>query len=150
MARLRTAATTSSPAHDRRSDGMIWQHGTLSVEQIKLVASLLPADISFADENDILLFWSGETYKTCDARYIGRDIRDCHPEGSLEVLERILSAFKDGSRETAEGWHTEDGRFHYTRYIAVRDHGVYKGILETSMYLEDLRSLSGQQALPGW
>ena len=129
---------------------MIWQHGTLSAEQMKLVTGNLPADISFADENDILLFWSGETYKTCDARYIGRDIRDCHPEGSLEVLERILAEFKAGRRDTAEGWHEEDGRFHFTRYAAVRAHGVYKGILETNMYLEGFRSLSGEQALPGW
>jgi uncharacterized protein len=114
------------------------------------VASHLPADISFADEHDVLLFWSGETYRTCDARYIGRDIRDCHPQESLGVLERILSEFKDGTREAAEGWHSEDGRFHYTRYVAVRDHGVYKGILETNMYLEGLRSLSGEQQLPGW
>jgi uncharacterized protein len=129
---------------------MIWQHGTLSAEQMKLVTANLPADISFADENDILLFWSGETYKTCDARYIGRDIRACHPEGSLEVLERILAEFKAGTRDTAEGWHEEAGRFHFTRYTAVRAHGVYKGILETNMYLEGFRSLSGEQALPGW
>lgn len=129
---------------------MIWQHGTLSAEQMKLVTGNLPADISFADENDVLLFWSGETYKTCDARYIGRDIRDCHPEGSLELLERILAEFKAGRRDTAEAWHEEDGRFHFTRYAAVRAHGVYKGILETNMYLEGFRSLSGEQALPGW
>jgi DUF438 domain-containing protein len=129
---------------------MIWQHGTLNDEQIKLVTGHLPADISFADENDVLLFWSGETYKTCDARYIGRDIRDCHPQGSLEVLERILSAFKSGARETAEGWHWEDGRCHYTRYVALRDHGVYKGILETNMYVEGFVSLGEEQSLPGW
>jgi DUF438 domain-containing protein len=129
---------------------VIWQHGTLNEEQIKLVAGHLPADISFADENDILLFWSGETYKTCDARYIGRDIRDCHPEGSLEVLQRILSEFKSGTREAAEGWHWEDGRCRYTRYVAVRDHGMYKGILETNMYVEGFRSLGEDQPLPGW
>ena len=129
---------------------MIWQHGTLSAEQVRLVTGHLPADISFADEDDVLLFWSGETYKTCDARYIGRDIRDCHPKGSLEVLEQILAEFKAGRRDTAERWYEEDGRFHFTRYTAVRSHGVYKGILETNMYLEGFRSLSGEQTLPGW
>jgi uncharacterized protein len=129
---------------------MIWQHGTLSEEQMKLVTGHLPADISFADENDVLIFWSGETYKTCDTRYIGRDVRDCHPGGSLEVLELILSEFKAGRRDTAEGWHEEDGRFQYTRYTAVRANGVYRGILETNMYLEGFRSLGGEQALPGW
>jgi DUF438 domain-containing protein len=129
---------------------MIWQQGALSEEQIKLVVRFLPADISFADENDVLLFWSGETYKVCDPRYIGADIRDCHRQESLEVLERILSAFKDGTRDTAERWRMEDGRLKYTRYVAVRDRGAYKGILETNMDLEGFRALSGEQRLPGW
>ena len=130
---------------------MIWQHGTLSVEQIKLVASLLPADISFADENDILLFWSGETYKTCDARYVGRDVRDCHPEHSLACLEEILSEFKAGTRDVAEGWDVDGDSCTYTRYCAVRDHsGAYKGILEVTQDVTHVRGIEGAQSLPGW
>ena len=129
---------------------MIWQQGTLSEEQMKLVTANLPADISFADEQDVLVFWSGETYKTCDTRYIGRDVRDCHPGESLQTLERILAEFKAGTRDVADGWHEEDGRFRFNRYVAVREHGAYKGILEIAMWVEGFRSLKGEQALPGW
>jgi hypothetical protein len=130
---------------------MLWQRGSLSPEQAGLVLTSLPCDVSFADENDVLLYWSGETYKTCDARFIGRDVRDCHPEESLETLETILREFKAGARDTAEGWGEDNRRFKYTRYTAVRDgDGTYRGILEVNMDLTAFRALAGEQRLPGW
>lgn len=130
---------------------MLWQRGSLSPEQVGLVMAALPCDISYADEDDVLLFWSGDTYKTCDARFIGRDVRDCHPEESLETLETILREFKAGTRDTAEGWGTEKSHFKYTRYTAVRDaDGTYRGILEVNMDLAAFRALGGEQQLPGW
>ena len=130
---------------------MQWQRGSLSPEQAALVLTSLPCDVSFADENDVLLYWSGETYKTCDARFIGRDVRDCHLEQSLETLETILRAFKAGTRDVAEGWGEEKGRFKFTRYTAVRAaDGTYKGILEVNMDVTEFRALAGEQRLPGW
>jgi len=130
---------------------MLWQHGSLSPEQVGLVVASLPCDISFADEHDVLLYWSGDTYKTCDARFIGRDVRDCHPAESLETLESILREFKTGTRDVAEGWGEEKGRFKLTRYTAVRDaDGAYKGILEVNMDVAPFRALEGERRLPGW
>jgi len=99
----------------------------------------------------VLVYWSGATYKTCDARYIGRDVRDCHPEHTLECLEEILREFKAGTRDVAEGWEQDGKRFKYTRYTAVRDDvGAYKGILEVNHDVTDMRALEGAQRLPGW
>ena len=83
---------------------MLWKRGSLTPELADLVFTFLPLDLSVADENDVLVFWKGPTYKTCDARYIGRDVRDCHPEQSLELLEQILREFKAGTKDVAEGW----------------------------------------------
>jgi DUF438 domain-containing protein len=130
---------------------MYWQRGTLTPEQTRLVLRDLPIDVSFADENDVLVYWSGATYKTCDARYIGRDVRDCHPEHTLECLEEILREFKAGARDVAEGWEQDGKRFKYTRYTAVRDDaGAYKGILEVNHDVTAMRALEGAQRLPGW
>jgi len=130
---------------------MYFQRGTLTPEQTRLVLRDLPVDISFADENDVLVYWSGAIFKTCDARYIGRDIRDCHPESSLECLEEILRELKAGTRDVAEGWEQDGQRFKYTRYTAVRDDaGAYKGILEVNHDATDMRALKGAQRLPGW
>ena len=130
---------------------MYFQRGTLTPEQTKLVLRDLPVDVSFADENDVLVYWSGATYKTCDARYIGRDVRDCHPEHTLECLEEILRRFKAGARDVAEGWEQDGKRFKFTRYTAVRDDaGAYKGILEVNHDVTGMRALEGEQRLPGW
>jgi hypothetical protein len=125
--------------------------GSLTPDQVELVLGRLPLDLSFADENDVLVYWRGETYRTCDDEAIGRDVRDCHPEQSLATLEEILLAFKAGEKDVAQGWEeTEDG-FSVTRYVAVRDEaGAYGGILEINMDVTDLRALKGKQALPGW
>jgi uncharacterized protein len=130
---------------------MLWKHGNLAPELADLVFTFLPADISVADENDILVYWKGDTYKTCDARYIGRDVRDCHPEGSMACLEDILREFKAGTKDVAEGWGDDRGKLKRTRYFALRDHGgAYKGILEVNEDVTSARALEGEQALPGW
>ena len=130
---------------------MEWQRGTLTPEHLDRVLQFLPVDISFADENDVLLYWKGETYKTCDARYIGRDVRDCHPEDSLECLEEILRQFKAGTKNVAEGWGHSKGKLKHTRYFAVRDRDrAYRGILEVNQDVTHIHALEGDQALPGW
>jgi DUF438 domain-containing protein len=131
---------------------MLWRHGSLTPDLADLVLTFLPVDLSVADENDVLVYWKGDTYKTCDARFIGRDVRDCHPEESLACLEEILRAFKAGEKDLAEGWHeTKSGEFKRTRYVALRDHERnYKGILEVNEDVTDARALEGEQALPGW
>jgi DUF438 domain-containing protein len=130
---------------------MLWKRGSLTPELADLVFTFLPLDLSVADEDDVLVYWKGPTYKTCDARYIGRDIRDCHPENTLELLEEILREFKAGTRDVAEGWEQKGEKVKRTRYFALRDHdGTYKGILEVNEDVTDARALRGEQALPGW
>ncbi len=130
---------------------MYFQRGTLDDELFRLLLRTLPVDVSFADQDDVLRYWSGATYKTCDARYIGRDVRDCHPDESLATLERILREFRAGTRDVAEGWSEEKGRTKHTRYFAIRDdEGRYRGILEVNQDVTDLREIEGERALPGW
>jgi DUF438 domain-containing protein len=124
------------------------ERGTLTEEQIRGIVRHLPAQLTFADEHDVLRYWNEDD---CDPRYIGEDVRDCHPTQSLPTLERILGEFKAGRRDFAEGWREISGRFKLLRYIAIRDEaGDYKGILEVSVDLTDYRCLEGEKALPGW
>lgn len=128
------------------------RRGALTTAQVDLILANLPLDASFADEHDVLVFWQGGTYRTCDETFIGRDVRDCHPDHTLTTLEEILRAFKSGERDVAEGWYEDEkGRFRFTRYVATRDEaGDYKGILEINMDLTGLRALRGERVLPGW
>ena len=130
---------------------LYFQRGAIDDDHLEFVLRSLPFDVSFADEHDVLRYWSGSAYKTCDPHHIGLDIRDCHPEGSLEKLEAVLTAFKSGERDVAEAWREKKGRFQHTRYFAVRDDGgAYRGILEVIQDITDERALAGEQDLPGW
>jgi hypothetical protein len=130
---------------------MLWKRGSLTPELADLVFTFLPLDLSVADEDDVLVYWKGPTYKTCDARYIGRDLRDCHPEHTLALLEDILREFKAGTKDVAEGWEQKGEKTKRTRYFALRDAGgAYKGILEVNEDVTSARALEGDQALPGW
>jgi hypothetical protein len=67
------------------------------------------------------------------------------------VVNKILDAFKSGSRDTAEFWIEMGGRFIYIRYFAVRDaSSYYRGTLEVSQDLTQIRKLEGQQRLLDW
>ena len=130
---------------------LFFQRGAIDADHLQFVLRMLPFDISFADEHDVLRYWSGYTYRTCDPHFIGKDVRACHPAAALETLEAILQAFRSGERDVAEGWHEHGGRFTYTRYTAVRDNdGAYRGILEVNHDLTEARALAGEQELPGW
>ena len=130
---------------------LFFQRGAIAADHLPFVLRMLPVDVSFADENDILRYWSGATYRTCDPHFIDQNLRACHPAAALETLETILQVFRRGERDIAEGWHEDNGRFTYTSYTAVRDDaGAYRGILEVNHDLTHVRALAGQQALPGW
>ncbi|MDD3274081.1 MAG: PAS domain-containing protein, partial [Bacteroidales bacterium] len=82
---------------------------------------------------------------------IGRDVRNCHPPESLHIVEEIVNKFRNDERDNAEFWITLRGKFIHIRYFAVRDEkGGYKGVLEVSQDVTDIRELQGQKRLLDW
>jgi hypothetical protein len=126
--------------------------GHMTLEQINLMLTHLPVDLTFVDENDRVAYYSeGERIFPRSPAIIGREVRNCHPPKSVHVVNKILDAFKSGSRDTAEFWIELGGRFLYIRYFAVRDaKGFYRGTLEVSQDLTEIRKLEGQQRLLDW
>lgn len=127
--------------------------GQMTPEQVNLVLTHLPVDISFVNENDEVVYYS----QTKDRIFprspgiIGRKVQNCHPPKSVDMVEKILDAFKKGEKDSAEFWIQMKGQFIHIRYFAVRDnYGRYKGTLEVSQDITDLRSLSGQKRLLDW
>ena len=67
------------------------------------------------------------------------------------MVERILKAFRDGSKGTAEFWIQMRGRMIHIRYFAVRDAaGAYRGCLEVSQDITHLQKLTGNKRLLDW
>ena len=127
--------------------------GRLTLEQIDLLMTHLPVDVSFVDPEDTVLYYSATKDRifTRTPAVIGRKVQNCHPQQSVGTVEAILKSFKSGAKDSAEFWITLDGRFIHIRYFAVRDKaGAYKGCLEVSQDVTGIRALSGQKRLLDW
>jgi hypothetical protein len=126
--------------------------GRMTLEQINLMLTHLPVDLTFVDENDRVAYYSeGERIFPRSPAIIGREVRNCHPPKSVHIVNKILDAFKSGSRDTAAFWIELGGKFIYIRYFAVRNaKGYYRGTLEVSQDLTAIRKLEGQQRLLDW
>jgi DUF438 domain-containing protein len=127
--------------------------GQMTLEQINLMLTHLPVDLTFVDEMDRVAYYSEgpERIFPRSPAIIGREVRNCHPPKSVHLVNQILDAFKSGARDTAEFWIELGGKFIFIRYFAVRDaSGYYKGCLEVSQDLTRIRKLEGQNRLLDW
>jgi DUF438 domain-containing protein len=127
--------------------------GLLSVEQIILIFSHLPVDITFVDEYDKVRYFS-EPEKRIFPRnnaILGRDVRNCHPPESLEIVERILTEFRSGRQKEASFRILSKGKTVVIRYFAVFNAaGQYKGVVEVSQELTEIYTMEGERRLPDW
>jgi DUF438 domain-containing protein len=124
--------------------------GLLTIQQVNLLLTHLPVDISFVDENDKVAYYSNteERIFPRSPGIIGRKVQNCHPAKSVDVVQNILDSFRDGTKDTAEFWIQLGGRFIHIRYFAVRDgQRKYKGCLEVSQDVTAIRGLEGEKRL---
>jgi DUF438 domain-containing protein len=127
--------------------------GQLTADQVNLTLTHLPVDISFVNENDEVSYYSATPDRIFprSPAVIGRKVQNCHPPKSVGMVEKILSSFRDGSKDEAEFWIQMAGRFIQIRYFAVRDSaGRYRGCLEVSQDVTHIRELAGQKRLLDW
>jgi DUF438 domain-containing protein len=126
--------------------------GGLTAEQLHLLFSRLPLDLTFVDEQDTVRFYSeGDRIFPRSPGVIGRKVQKCHPPDSVHVVQKILEAFRDGTRDQAEFWLERGSKFVHIRYLALRDGaGHYRGVLEVVQDATAIRELSGQRRLLEW
>jgi len=127
--------------------------GELSLDQVSLILTHLPVDLSFVDENDIVRFYSegSERIFPRSPAVIGRKVINCHPPKSVHVVEEILDSFRAGKHSVAEFWIEMHGKFIHIRYLAIRDRsGAYRGCLEVSQDVTEIRALQGERRLLEW
>lgn len=127
--------------------------GFLTPEQINLMLGHLPVDITFVDEYDEVKYYNKAADRVFprSAGIIGRQVKYCHPPKSVHIVEEIVDAFKSGEKSNADFWIQMKGHFLYIRYFAVRDDaGKYKGVIEVTQEVGEIRALEGEQRLLDW
>lgn len=136
-----------------KTEIMQFKTGTLSKEEIGPLLDALPVDISFVDANDEVRYFNKADRRifTRTKSVIGRKVQLCHPQKSINVVNRIMEAFKTGKKNVAEFWITLDNRLIHIRYFAVRNQsGKYLGTLEVTQDLTDIKKIDGQRRLLDW
>jgi hypothetical protein len=124
--------------------------GSFTAEEIKAILNTAPVDMTFVDRNDkVKYFTQGDHRIFARSRSIlNRDVRMCHPPGSVHVVEKIVEDFKGGKASRAPFWIQMKGRFIFIEYYALRnDKGEYLGTLEVSQDLTEARKLEGEQRI---
>jgi hypothetical protein len=127
--------------------------GGLLPAQINLMLKNLPVDITYVDEHDRVRYYSQgrERIFPRSPAVIGRAVQNCHPPASVHIVERIVQSFRNKEKDTAEFWLTLNDRFIHIRYFALYDGGGdYKGVLEVSQDVTEIRDLKGQKRLLDW
>lgn len=134
---------------------MPMQVGSMTLEQITLILTHLPVDVTFVDEGNDVRFYSGGQNRVFERTpdIIGRNVLNCHHPDSVQIVFKILEDFRAGTRDTAEFWiqtkpESPENRFIHIRYFAVRDaQGKFHGTLEVTQDVTEIRQLQGQRRL---
>jgi DUF438 domain-containing protein len=125
--------------------------GSFNIQQLETLFLHLPIDITFVDANDKVAFFSHSPNRVFERNrsIIGRDVRMCHPPGSVHIVEQIIADFKSGKENKAVFWMSNfQGRFIYIEYSAVRDkENNYLGVVEVTQDITKMRQLEGDQRL---
>ncbi len=130
-----------------------FDEGYLTPEQVNLIFKFLPVDITYVNEDDRVVFYNRGDDRVFprSANIIGREVKLCHPPKSVDQVLRILEEFKAGTKDHADFWINMRGRFIHIRYFAVRDEQKnYRGVIEMSQDVTEIRALEGEQRLLDW
>ena len=149
-----TGGSGAAPIQDSDRSGTVrLDTGQMTIDQVNMMLKHMPVDISFVDENDEVRYYSATKDRIFPRSpgVIGRKVQNCHPPKSFAMVQKILDEFRAGRRHKADFWIQMKGRFLLIQYFAVRDEqGTYRGTVEVSQDVTDIRKLEGQKRLLDW
>lgn len=128
----------------------------MSAEMVKAMIERIPAEITVIDANDEVAGWNKHETRLFrrPMEAMGMNFRQCHPERSLAMVEKLVAEMKSGAREKARFWIDlevkKGGPPHkiLIEFYALRDEkGKYLGCLEFTQDVEEIRRLEGQKRL---
>ena len=124
--------------------------GSFNAKEIMAILNTVPVDMTFVDKDDKVKYFTqgSERIFARSRSIINRDVRLCHPPGSVHIIEKILDDFKSGKASHAPFWIQMQGKFIHIQYFALRDlNGEYLGTLEVSQDLTGARKLEGEKRI---
>jgi len=133
-----------------KEGGVMLPSGSFTADELMAVLNTAPVDMTFVDKNDKVKYFTQGSHRIFprSRSIINRDVRLCHPPGSVDIVEKIIEDFKSGKESHAPFWIQVKGRFILIEYYALRDDkGEYLGTLEVSQDLTNARGLEGERRI---
>ncbi len=113
--------------------------GFLTLKELKAVLASLPVEVTYADKNDRVKFYTQSRLHKGFVRtktIIGRRVEFCHPPRLEELVRKTVDEIKSGERDMAEFWTRQGDRIIRVLIAGVKNgDGEYLGTLEI---VEDL------------
>ncbi|MBN2544419.1 MAG: DUF438 domain-containing protein [Spirochaetes bacterium] len=137
--------------HEKNSLSL--EEGKISLEILNLILKNLPFDISYVDENDTVRYYSANAERIFPRSpgVIGRQVQNCHPHKSVHIVNKIIDSFKKKEKKAAEFWINMQGKLIHIRYFPIYDNmGIYKGIIELTQDVTNIKKLEGEKRLLEW
>lgn len=143
-----------SNMNDGFSNGVFkTETGELTFDEIALIFNNLPVDMTFVDEENKVRYFTRPKDRIFprSPAVIGRNVNNCHPPESVHIVEEIVESFRAGKEDSAKFWINIRGKIVLIQYFALRDNdGTYKGVLEVSQDITEIKSLEGERRLLKW
>lgn len=124
--------------------------GKMSINQLIQMLNHLPMDITFVDKDDYVIYYNDSLNRHFPRTpaVIGRQVKNCHPPKSVDVVEGIISDFKSNKKDFEEFWINFKDKLLYIAYYAVRDESNnYLGVLEVSQDITRFQKVTGEKRL---
>ncbi|OGS12579.1 MAG: hypothetical protein A2234_06330 [Elusimicrobia bacterium RIFOXYA2_FULL_58_8] len=125
-------------------------------EMVKAMIEALPAELTVINAEDEVVGWNKHETRLFKRPLsaMGMNFRQCHPERSLAMVEKLVSEMRAGTREKATFWidletiKNEPKHKIFIEFYALRNaRGGYMGCMEFTQDVTAVRALEGQRRL---
>nr|WP_321257499.1 PAS domain-containing protein [uncultured Pseudodesulfovibrio sp.] len=126
----------------------------LTTEQLHGILETLPFEVTFVDAKDTVAYFNKLDKPKVFARtrsVVGRKVQKCHPQKSVNTVQKIVEGFKNKTHDKAEFWINMGDETIMIRYFPVfDDNNKYLGVCEVTQEVGWIKRLKGEQRLLDW
>ncbi len=130
--------------------GITLPTGAFDVKELEMLLNTLPIDITYVGADNRVKYFSqsSERIFARTKAIIGREVSNCHPPASVDIVEKIIEDFRSGVKDEESFWIPLGDKFVYIRYFAVRDENLkYLGVLEVTQDIAPIMGIKGEKRL---
>ena len=128
----------------------------MNEDVLRAMLEAMPVETTVIDARDEVIGWNKHETRLFHRPMtsMGLNFRDCHPQESLPLVEKIVEEMRSGARDKARFWldfpvgpGTETHKI-LIEFYALRDsQGRYLGCMECTQDVHEIMQLKGQKRL---